>query len=276
MVEISFLKYFSSPTQYKTMEEYCLQVQEDLCKRLRGASFKYQLVIKPVSATIAFPVSLPQPYEFENYKNIFECMSKIYNQLNPGSQQIHYHSPLTKTTDCISLGKSPLIKIYNNRRRAQIEKYRYQGYRSNDIWFEASFDFLENQQSISSFENLELFAKYEPTIKSYILSNLFNEDILKRLQESEAEKLSRLLSTARDSKGFNYECFILSNIHLINDYKVIREALELTLGKGKTLEKAVTKVRKILKNIEGEREELIMDTYKNFINLKSAFGFLPT
>lgn len=117
---------------------------------------------------------------------------------------------------------------------------------------EVSSRIKRNKFSLDKFKTYDFFKEYSDKYRRFLLENIFNLDALADIYDVQADILSDKLERYRDKKGskFKYENFIMKELKNIYDYKILRGAIRKNLDNEKSIANGVTKVRKLLKELE--------------------------
>lgn len=204
----------------------------DICSKVQFKFYKAISAILDIQVYItSFSTAIHLDLNFNSFRNALCSLAKL-NGISPG-------------INSILLSNSPYVKAVPNK---------------DKISLEVNLDISPIAVTAQEIHSIDFNSEYDSLIRSEIYSSISDISKLDEIQFKEALELSELLKIQRKEGGFTYRRFIISNLHLINDYSVIREALKLHLGNDKTLEKAVTVTRRILKELEEDSETIFYST----------------
>lgn len=279
-VKLSYPRAFESTNAFLiTTSKECLEVHKKLINSINEYGYQDSISIKLTRVDIPFTYLMDHCEDFNSYSNIFRYMSEIYYRSNPRSDPKSFESTLTQNKETYIMANTSnarkadnKLTIYNQYKRFQDTHYgapincpdlKYR------IRLEVCKRIRRKEFTLEEFKYFNIFREYFYQYKDYILHNALDLDILKEIQAEEVEHLRYLIRDARKLGSFSYKSFIYENLHLIRDFKVLREAMKGDLT-SKSLENAVTTARKVIKEIEGNRGIIIMDTYKKFNHLRDV------
>jgi hypothetical protein len=278
-VELSFSKFFENSNIYLiSSKDEAFKVQEAFSDKMREHHLDSNVFIRVIRINTTFKYTMDFNEDFNHFLNVFIYAAKIFHLKNDNTYPLNAQDLISRQSEIITLGNklfstnTPEVSIYKHELRFfdKPTYYLYGKSRQKNIWFEISREVMEPLSPLSKFERYDYYGKYYSMFYQYIMENLFDLDALTRIQEEEVKELVELLQVEKNKPGFTYKSFIFANIHLIHNYKVLRKAMELTIENPKSLEKAITTVRKLLKNMEKQYNLSIMDTLKKFHSIKNS------
>ncbi|WP_300344823.1 hypothetical protein [Fusobacterium sp.] len=287
IVKISYPRFFKGNNAFLISSRgQCFKVQKAF------AEYIYQNwgdVVENILLTrvdIPFTYYMPENMDFNSYCQIYKIFAYTYIEKKKKARSKKYVDMITEEVETVVYSDTGRTsKDYNNRLMIynQYENLRSKLGEENieEIVYENP-DLLRRMRlevskrirrekafSIGEFASFDIFGHYFLEYKNYILENVINMEIIDKLYQEWANELTKILIKERAKGNFEYEKFILQNLSSIYDYEILRRALGICIDNNKTREGAVTKVRKILNSIQGERKIIILDVYAEILKLRN-------
>lgn len=277
LIKISYPRFFAGTNAYLiTTKEECLQVQQYLKNFFTHHYYlKNTFSIKLLRVDIAFTYFMDNGQCFHHYENIYKIIGYVYQIKGYYSKTIKDTTTGNWETIIYSSQQNlqnfhSKVMIYNQYLNIQTKAHSPEYLNSitntfpdlsKRIRIEVCKKIDRSDMTFVNFFNFDIFGYYAIEYKKYLLENLFNIEIIDSLYENWANDLAKQLFEAREAGGFNYENFILEHFANIYDYEVVRRAATKTIHSESTREKAITTIRKVLKNKE-LNGIIVMDCYK--------------
>ena len=281
----------SYPRFYKGINAYliknsieCLKVNEHLVvsleKELKVLSLDV-VMIELIRVDIPFTYYMPD-VSFEKCLNIFRVLAYAYNksrreEKNSRTDTKGIIDMITSSIETVNFtiargsGGNNELTIYNQylnikRKTASAEQFEeylrtYPDLKSR-IRFEVKKRVNRNKFLPKDFKEFDILRKYSESYKKFLLKYVFNKKSIAEIYEMYSMELDITYQEyLKKHKRINYVAWLHSNKHLLIDYKMIRKVLEKNINNQKTLENAITCIRKELKEIEN-KDFLVLNVAK--------------
>lgn len=289
IVKISYPRYFKGSNAFLiSSPQECLEVNSTLYNALTYKELQYEILdIELIRVDIPFTYTMSNNEFFHNYKNIYKIFAEVYERKNINAcpkmiSQIISENPetLIYSNTKVSGNYNSKVQIYNQYQNL-CDKNEDESFRkiievypdlSKRIRMEVSKRINRNSFTLEQFGNYDIHSDYYDKHRKYLLDNFFDMSLIDAIYEELAIELSNKLESAISETTFKYEVFLLYNLKNMYDYKILRRALELKISNKKTLESAVTRVRKILEGYEKNEEIIVLDTYKHIKKMYEQFS----
>ncbi len=155
---------------------------------------------------------------------------------------------------------------------------QYKNYILDYVLNKEEIDWLEVSKRVrlrksfngQEFANLDILGNYFEQYKNYILDYVLNKEEIDWRYNYWSEQLVKVLIENRAKGNFNYKVFILQNLSTIYDYEILRRALGSGIENISTRENAITRVRKILNDIQQEKNIIVMNTYAVLMKMRET------
>lgn len=292
IIKISYPRYFCGNNAFLiTKRSQCFEVQKHFAKHIMEDGYFKEVIgeLKILRVDIPFTYYMNKGKTFSSYENIYRIFAFVYNNLKEDAIPKAFIDMILNNMETIIYsdnGKSDKssnnrLMIYNQyaNLKSKLKKevfeeilvkyddlpYRIRMEVSKRIRLRIDF----NSQTFSTYD---ILGHYFEEYKKYILKYVLNKEKIEELYNNWAEYLARLLKEERTLTTFNYETFLLKNLSLIYDYEILKRALKSGIDNESTRENATTKIRKILKNIERERNIIILDTYNVITEMRNTIS----
>ena len=288
IVKISYPKFFAGINAYlisSSME--CLQVHWHFCLNINNHTLLCDAEIELTRVDIPFTFMMAPCYEFNSYRKVYQVLDYIYRKKNLKANPKAYTNVTEYKPETITYADTPTtakynkkIMIYdqfNNLKSKTDDEERFYNlnveYEGLDrrMRIEVSKRIKRKKFSLNEFSQFDIFREYSEKYKKYLLDNLFDLNEVNEFYEIKAEELAkRLLAYRNEVSNFIYETFIYKEIEHIYDYEIIRRALKICIDNLKTREKAVTAIRRVLKDYQLNEHIIVMDTYDTIRKMREA------
>lgn len=256
----------------------CNKAFGDIIKEVRP---KDNISIRINRIDIPYTFYMENGEKFNDYKNIFYYMAYSFNYKNQKkAKNIAISDFLKEQVETILLSDSGKVKCGNYSIMIYNQYKKYLDVYSNGVGrirkehsdlplrirIEISKKINMNCMSLEKFMKLDLYALYNNNFIDFALEYLFNKDAINKLNMKRYKIWIKAFGKVTSEN--NYKYIIQSNLKLGDNYKVLRNALGVCKT-GKTLEGAVTSIRKELKKYEIEKRFIIFDVDKKLELIKN-------
>ena len=290
IIKISYPRYFFGNNAYLiTKRSECFEVQKYFVDNIMEDLYWKDNIgeVNLLRVDIPFTYQMRDNEEFNSYENVFQICAIVYNKTKNKARPKAFIDMLDRKLETVIYsdnGKSDKssnnkLMIYNqylnlNQKLDEevfeetLKAYRDLPYRirmevSKRVRLRKSFNGQE-------FANLDILGNYFEQYKNYILDYVLNKEEIDWQYNIWSERLVKVLIENRTKGNFNYKVFILQNLSTIYDYEILRRALGSGIGNTNTRENAITKVRKILNDIQQENNIIVMDTYAVLMKMRDT------
>ena len=290
IIKISYPRYFFGNNAYLiTKRSECFEVQKYFVDNIMEDPYWKDIIgeINLLRVDIPFTYQMRDNEEFNSYENVFQICAIVYNKTKNKARPKAFIDMIDRKletviysdngkTDKSSNNKLMIYNQYLNLNQKLDEEvfeetlkaygdlpYRIRMEVSKRVRLRKSFNGQE-------FANLDILGNYFEQYKNYILDYVLNKDEIDWQYNLWSERLVKVLIENRTKGNFNYKVFILQNLSTIYDYEILRRALGSGIGNTNTRENAITKVRKILNDIQQENNIIVMDTYAVLMKMRDT------
>lgn len=263
----------------------CNKAFGDIIKEIRK---KDNISIKINRVDIPYTFYMENGEKFNDYKNIFYYMAYSFNyKYQEKAKNIAISDFLEDQVETIILSDCGKVKCGNYKIMIYNQYKKYLDIYSNEIdnilkdhsdlplrlRIEISKKINMNSMSLEKFMELDLYTLYNNNFIDFALENLFNKDAINQLNMKRYR--AWIGAFGKVTSENNYKYIIQSNLKIGDNYKVIKIALGMCKT-GKTLEGAITSVRKELKKYEAENGFIIFDIDKKLDLIKDKLESYKT
>ena len=236
---------------------------------------------------IPFTYQMRDDEEFNSYVNVFQICAIVYNKTKNKARPKAFIDMIDRKLETVIYsdnGKSDKssnnkLMIYNQylnlNQKLDEEVFEETLKAYGDLPYRIRMEVSKRVRLRKSFNgqefaNLDILGNYFEQYKNYILDYVLNKEEIDWQYNIWSERLVKVLIENRTKGNFNYKVFILQNLSTIYDYEILRRALGSGIGNTNTRENAITKVRKILNDIQQENNIIVMDTYAVLMKMRDT------
>lgn len=292
IVKISYPRFYEGINAFLiTNSTECMQVQIEFCLALMEHDLLRDAEIVLNRVDIPFTFHMDEDYEFNSYKKIYQVFDYVYKKKNPNASPNAITDVENFKAETIVYSDTANISAYNSK----IMIYnQYKNIRSKTKGIKNLYEIREKYEdlprrmrievskrirrakfSLVEFSEFDIFSEYSEKFKEYILDNILDLKEIDNFYNEKIQELTEIFSKYRvNSKSnlrfTNYENIIYREIQNIHDCEVVRKALKIYIHNANTMEKVVTKVRKILRSYGIEENIIVMDTYGTIKDIREA------
>lgn len=294
-LKVSYPRYYKGINAYLVNTSYeVLRVNQNLVSQLNSIFTQIGIIdytINLIRVDIPFTYIKPCDLDFYAYGEVFRLMCISYVNTRQSKK-----GKSSNTTGIIEMISKKLETVNFTNNSGNIEVCIYNQYLNilrktsdpqminqfsqlypdlvNRIRIEVRKRVQRNEFLPLEFANFDVLGEYLPQHKNFILKYLFNKKVF---ENTKNEYIYRLDNTYKAyiqrHRRINYEAWVLENINHIVDYSIIREVLVRNIPNKKTLENAITVVRRVLKNIN----PMYNNVFKSLDSIKKAIvAYSPT
>lgn len=290
IIKISYPRYFFGNNAYLiTKRSECFEVQKYFVDNIMEDPYWKDIIgeINLLRVDIPFTYQMRDNEEFNSYENVFQICAIVYNKTKNKARPKAFIDMIDRKLETViysdngksdksSNNKLMIYNQYSNLNQKLDEEvfeetlkaygdlpYRIRMEVSKRVRLRKSFNGQE-------FANLDILGNYFEQYKNYILDYVLNKEEIDWQYNIWSERLVKVLIENRTKGNFNYKVFILQNLSTIYDYEILRRALGSGIGNTNTRENAITKVRKILNDIQQENNIIVMDTYAVLMKMRDT------
>lgn len=297
IVKISYPRYFSGSNAFLIdRKSQCFEVQRYFAENIMENEFWRQNIgkLNLLRVDIPFTYYMNTTEEFTSYENIYHIMAIVYNELKAKARPKAFIDMIDNSVETVIYSDNGKADKSSNNKLMVYNQYLNLSNKLDEEVFEEALDTYKDlpyriRMEVSKrirlkcsfnsqeFSNEDILGHYFEDYKNYILNYALNIEKINELYDVWANNLAQLLNENRVLKNFNYEVFILQNLSSIYDYEILRRALMMSIENQNTRENAVTRVRKILSEIQNERNIIVIDTnamLEKMINTISNYQLL--
>lgn len=288
VVKISYPRFYAGINAYLISKSgECAKVQNHFCLNIDSHELLYDAEIKLNRVDIPFTYIMDSKYDFNSYRKVFQVFNYIYKKKNRKSspkafsdiEEFKVETLIYADTINVASYNSKIMIYdqYNNIKvKTADEEDLYQlelQYRDlpTRMRIEVSKRIKRKGFSIKEFLDFDIFEEYSVKYKEYILENILDLNEVENFYNEKAREIAnRLLEYREERSFFTYENFIYREIKHIYDYEIIRRALKLCIDNIKTREKAITSIRKVLRDYQLTENVVVMETYRIIKDIKEV------
>lgn len=287
IIKISYPRYFYGNNAYLiTKRSECFEVQKYFADNIMEHEFWKENIgeLCLLRVDIPFTYYMSDKESFTGYENIYRICAVVYNKLKKNARPKAFMDIISKSFETVTYSDNGRSDKSANNKLMIYDQYKNLNKKLEKEVFEETIlenDDLPNRIRMEvskriklrrnfdskGFSEFDILGSYFQSYKEYILRYALNMNKIDELYDIWAEDLAKILIEKRMSVNFNYEIFILENLldlhdkGYIYDYEILRRAIKIVIKNENTRENAITRVRKILTEIEEEKELIIMNTY---------------
>ena len=281
IIKISYPRFFSGSNAFLiNRRSQCFEVQKYFAEAIMEHEYWKDKIgeLKLLRVDIPFTYYMNTCEEFSSYENIYRIMGFVYNSTKQKARPKAFIDMIDNDMETVIYsdnGKSDKtsnnkLMVYNQclnlstKLDEEVFEETLDTYKDlpNRIRMEVSKRIrLRRNFDSKKFTEFDILDFYFEDYKKYILDYALNKERIDELYNMWANDLSKILLDKRAYGNFNYEVFVLQNLNFIYDYEILRRALGIGIENENTRENAVTRVRKILNEIQRARNIIVMDTY---------------
>ena len=290
IIKISYPRYFFGNKAFLiTRRSECFQVQNYFAKAIMEHEYWKDTIgeINLLRVDIPFTYQMRDDEEFNSYVNVFQICAIVYNKTKNKARPKAFIDMIDRKLETVIYsdnGKSDKssnnkLMIYNQylnlNQKLDEEVFEETLKAYGDLPYRIRMEVSKRVRLRKSFNgqefaNLDILGNYFEQYKNYILDYVLNKEEIDWQYNIWSERLVKVLIENRTKGNFNYKVFILQNLSTIYDYEILRRALGSGIGNTNTRENAITKVRKILNDIQQENNIIVMDTYAVLMKMRDT------
>lgn len=290
IIKISYPRYFFGNNAFLiTRRSECFQVQNYFAKAIMEHEYWKDTIgeINLLRVDIPFTYQMRDDEEFNSYVNVFQICAIVYNKTKNKARPKAFIDMIDRKLETVIYsdnGKSDKssnnkLMIYNQylnlNQKLDEEVFEETLKAYGDLPYRIRMEVSKRVRLRKSFNgqefaNLDILGNYFEQYKNYILDYVLNKEEIDWQYNIWSERLVKVLIENRTKGNFNYKVFILQNLSTIYDYEILRRALGSGIGNTNTKENAITKVRKILNDIQQENNIIVMDTYAVLMKMRDT------
>ena len=290
IIKISYPRYFFGNNAYLiTRRSECFEVQKYFVDNIMEDPYWKDIIgeINLLRVDIPFTYQMRDNEEFNSYENVFQICAIVYNKTKNKARPKAFIDMLDRKLETVIYsdnGKSDKssnnkLMIYNQylnlNQKLDEEVFEETLKAYGDLPYRIRMEVSKRVRLRKSFNgqefaNLDILGNYFEQYKNYILDYVLNKEEIDWQYNIWSERLVKVLIENRTKGNFNYKVFILQNLSTIYDYEILRRALGSGIGNTNTRENAITKVRKILNDIQQENNIIVMDTYAVLMKMRDT------
>ena len=272
-IKVSYPRFFKGINAFLLENPLlCKQVNLHLVNNLKEILNTFNYTIRYISlirVDIPFTYYMKDNLDFDKYFNVFMILSYVYHNtrlsttINPNVKGII--DMLTTDIETVTFtsargsGGNKEITIYNqylNIERKTSSPIQFEEYVTTypDLKKRIRIEVCKriNRESFSpdSFVCFDILGTYGKQCKDFLLKYLFNNKQLETIYNLFYQNLDNSFKIYISTYGrINYINWLYINKELLIDYRIIRAVLANNIPNYKTLESAITVVRKELSNL---------------------------
>ena len=290
IIKISYPRYFFGNNAYLiTRRSECFEVQKYFVDNIMEDPYWKDIIgeINLLRVDIPFTYQMRDNEEFNSYENVFQICAIVYNRTKNNAKPKAFIDMIDRKLETViysNNGKSDKssnnkLMIYNQylnlNQKLDEEVFEETLKAYGDLPYRIRMEVSKRVRLRKSFNgqefaNLDILGNYFEQYKNYILDYVLNKEEIDWQYNIWSERLVKVLIENRTKGNFNYKVFILQNLSTIYDYEILRRALGSGIGNTNTRENAITKVRKILNDIQQENNIIVMDTYAVLMKMRDT------
>ncbi len=276
-VKISYPRFFTG-INARLVESNIevIEVNRHLADKIAWIASMYgvtEVYIDLIRVDIPFTFLKPDDMEFSDYENVFRVLAMIYERTkNPNYRTKGISDMIDMSIETVNFyDKANIaISIYNQwlnikRKTNSLDSFNYYNQTYPELKNRIRIEVRQRKRrkpfTLYDFANFDILGEYSNKYRKFLLKYLFNDNELGLLKDSLINNLDTSFKEYfQRCGGMNYATWLNKNRDKIFDYSIVREVLRRNISNPKTLESAITVVR---------RELNLMD--KTYI---SCFGML--
>lgn len=290
IIKISYPRYFFGNNAYLiTRRSECFEVQKYFVDNIMEDLYWKDNIgeVNLLRVDIPFTYQMRDNEEFNSYENVFQICAIVYNRTKNKARPKAFIDMIDRKLETVIYsdnGKSDKssnnkLMIYNQylnlNQKLDEEVFEETLKAYGDLPYRIRMEVSKRVRLRKSFNgqefaNLDILGNYFEQYKNYILDYVLNKEEIDWQYNIWSERLVKVLIENRTKGNFNYKVFILQNLSTIYDYEILRRALGSGIGNTNTRENAITKVRKILNDIQQENNIIVMDTYAVLMKMRDT------
>ena len=287
-LKVSYPRYYKGINAYLVNTSYeVLRVNQNLIAQLNTVFTNIGILdytISLIRADIPFTYEKPSNLSFNDYFEVFRLMCISYHETKQSKKEKRL-----STTGIIGMISREIETVNFTNSSGNIEVCIYNQYLNilrktsnpqminqysqlypdlvNRIRIEVRRRIQRKEFLPNEFAMFDILGEYLPQHKNFILKYLFNKKVFEDIKNEYIYCLDSAYKDYIQRHGrINYETWVLENINYIVDYSIIREVLARNIPNKKTLENAITVVRRVLRNINPMYDAI----FKNLKNIEKA------
>ena len=290
IIKISYPRYFFGNNAYLiTRRSQCFEVQKHFVDNIMEDLYWKDNIreINLLRVDIPFTYQMRDNEEFNSYENVFQICAIVYNRTKNKARPKAFIDMIDRKLETIIYSDNGKTDKSSNNKLMIYNQYLNLNQKLDEEIFEETLEAygdlpyrirmevskrvrLRRSFTGQEFANLDILGNYFEQYKNYILDYVLNKDEIDWQYNLWSERLVKVLIENRTKGNFNYKVFILQNLSTIYDYEILRRALGSGIGNTNTRENAITKVRKILNDIQQENNIIVMDTYAVLMKMRDT------
>lgn len=290
IIKISYPRYFFGNNAYLiTKRSECFEVQKYFVENIMEDNYWKDNIgdIKILRVDIPFTYQMRTNEEFSSYENIFQICATIYNRTKNKARPKAFIDMIDRRIETVIYSDNGKSNKSSNNKLMIYNQYLNLNQKLDEEVFEETLETygdlpyrirMEVSKRIRSrrnftgqeFAKFDILGNYFEQYKNYILDYILNKEEIDWQYTLWSEQLSKVLIESRAKGNFNYEVFILQNLSTIYDYEILRRTLGIGIDNPSTRENSITRVRKILNDIQQNRNIIIMDTYAVLMKMRNT------
>lgn len=292
--QYNFTLKVSYPRYYKGINAYLvnssnevLRVNQNLVIQLNILFHNIGIInytINLIRVDIPFTYEKPSNLTFNDYFEVFRLLCISYNNTKQSKKQKKISTTgiigmITREIETVNFTNSSgnievciynqYLNILRKTSNLQMMNQYIQFYPDlvNRIRIEVRKRIQRKEFTPYEFTNFNILEEYLPQHKNFLLKYLFNKNVFDTIKNDFIYQLDNSYKLYLQNHGrINYESWVLENKSLIIDYSIIREVLVRNIKNKKTLENAITSVRRILERIN----PMYKDVFKSIKDIKNS------
>ena len=290
IIKISYPRYFFGNNAYLiTKRSECFEVQKYFVDNFMEDLYWKDNIgeINLLRVDIPFTYQMRDNEEFNSYENVFQICAIVYNKTKNKARPKAFIAMIDRKLETVIYSDNGKSDISSNNKLMIYNQYLNLNQKLDEEVFEETLKAygdlpyrirmevskrvrLRKSFNGQEFANLDILGNYFEQYKNYILDYVLNKEEIDWQYNIWSERLVKVLIENRTKGNFNYKVFILQNLSTIYDYEILRRALGSGIENTSTRENAITKVRKILNDIQQENNIIVMDTYTVLMKMRDT------
>lgn len=304
-IKVSYPRFFRGINAYLvyTAQE-CLAVQRNLIEQLAQILYIFGYVIDRVEllrVDIPFTYYAANDFDFTRYQSVFTVLAHSY-YLGRSKKKVQADTKgiidmLSFKLETVNLsthrssGGNQEICIYNQYRNIETKTI------NPELWNQYLIQYPDLKRRVRievkkrikrkkftslEFMNFNILLEYGEKHKQFLLKTLFSKKNLEEIKKLYYQKLQEsYLQYQGSHTKMNYITWIYIARENIIDYGILRQVLKENINNPKTLESAITKIRKELivlneQNIVMNTFQIIEDMKKNIQHFTFVYDYVGT
>ncbi len=263
-VKVSYPRFFAG-TNARLVESNIeiIEVNRHLVDKISWIATLYgaiEVYIDLIRVDIPFTYFKSDDVTFSDYKNIFGVLAMIYNETKkPGYRTKEISDMIDMTLETANFYDKANIAVciynqYLNIKRKTNSLKTFNRYNEkypklrNRIRIEVRQRIRRKAILLNEFADFDILKEYSDKYRRFLLKYLFDKNKLEIIKERLVCQLDATFKNYIANYGqINYVTWLNKNQKIIYDYSIVREVLKRNISNPKTLESAITTVRKELK-----------------------------